>query len=54
MNQRLTTSLSHCSALAVALQFSGGAVGSLLGTYDSSYTYPGTHLMDVNGLDGES
>ncbi len=41
-----------CSTLTAALQFAGGAVGSLLGSYDSSYSYPGTHLMEVNGLDG--
>ena len=40
------------STLAVALEFGNGAVGSLVGTYDSSYTYPGTHLMEINGLDG--
>jgi myo-inositol 2-dehydrogenase/D-chiro-inositol 1-dehydrogenase len=41
-----------CSTLSVALEFVGGAVGSLLGTYDSSYSYPGTHLFELNGLDG--
>ncbi|HEX8627479.1 MAG TPA: Gfo/Idh/MocA family oxidoreductase, partial [Catenuloplanes sp.] len=40
------------STLSVALHFAGGAVGSLLGSYDSSYAYPGTHLMEVNGLAG--
>jgi predicted dehydrogenase len=41
-----------CSTMSVAVEFAGGAVGALLGTYDSSYTYPGTHLMEINGLDG--
>jgi myo-inositol 2-dehydrogenase / D-chiro-inositol 1-dehydrogenase len=40
------------STMAVALHFGGGAVGSLVGSYDSSYAYPGTHLLEVNGLAG--
>ena len=40
------------STLAVALHFASGAVGTLLGSYDSSYAYPGTHLLEVNGLAG--
>ena len=39
--------------LALALGFANGAVGSLVGTYDSSYAYtPGTHLLEVNGTKG--
>jgi myo-inositol 2-dehydrogenase / D-chiro-inositol 1-dehydrogenase len=41
-----------CSTTSVALEFANGAVGALLGTYDSSYSYPGAHLLEVNGLDG--
>ncbi|WP_062524764.1 Gfo/Idh/MocA family protein [Demequina rhizosphaerae] len=40
------------TTLAVALRFSGGAVGSLVGSYDSSYAYPDTHLVEVNGTRG--
>ncbi|WP_062297640.1 Gfo/Idh/MocA family protein [Demequina maris] len=40
------------TTLAVALHFAGGAVGSLVGTYDSSYAYPDTHLVEVNGTRG--
>jgi myo-inositol 2-dehydrogenase / D-chiro-inositol 1-dehydrogenase len=40
------------STLTVALSFAAGAVGSLLGSYDSSYSYPGTHLLEINGLAG--
>ncbi|MCV2394777.1 Gfo/Idh/MocA family oxidoreductase [Actinotalea sp. M2MS4P-6] len=40
------------TTLAVALEFASGAVGTLLGTYDSSYAYPGTHLLEVNGTQG--
>ena len=40
------------TTLAVALEFAGGAVGTLLGSYDSSYAYPSTHLLEVNGTLG--
>jgi myo-inositol 2-dehydrogenase/D-chiro-inositol 1-dehydrogenase len=40
------------STLAVALHFAAGAVGTLLGSYDSSYAYPGAHLLEVNGTTG--
>ncbi len=40
------------STVAAALHFASGAVGTLLGTYDSSYAYPGTHLLEVNGTAG--
>jgi predicted dehydrogenase len=40
------------STIAVALRFTNGAVGSLVGSYDSSYAYPNTHLMEINGLAG--
>ena len=38
--------------LVLALRFSTGAVGSLVGTYDSSYAYPDTHLLEINGTRG--
>ena len=38
--------------MAVALTFSSGAVGSLVGSYDSSYAYPETHYVEVNGSSG--
>ena len=40
------------STMSVALKFAGGAVGNLLGSYDSSYAYPGTHRVEVNGTAG--
>lgn len=40
------------SSLVVALRFASGAVGSLVGSYDSSYAYPGTHLLEINGTEG--
>ena len=40
------------STLSVALKFENAAVGNLLGSYDSSYAYPGTHRVEVNGTAG--
>jgi predicted dehydrogenase len=40
------------STIAVALHFANGAVGTLLGSYDSSYTYPDTHRLEINGTAG--
>jgi myo-inositol 2-dehydrogenase/D-chiro-inositol 1-dehydrogenase len=40
------------STLAVSLRFAGGAVGSLVGSYDSSYAYPDTHRVELNGTGG--
>lgn len=40
------------SSLVLALHFANGAVGSLVGTYDSSYSYRNTHLLEVNGTRG--
>ena len=40
------------TTLVVALHFASGAVGSLVGSYDSSYAYPDTHLVEINGRDG--
>jgi predicted dehydrogenase len=42
------------TTLAVALEFVNGAVGSLVGSYDSSYTYPDTQLIEVNGTRGRA
>lgn len=38
--------------LAVALHFASGAVGSLVGSYDTSYAYPDTHVVEVCGTRG--
>ena len=38
--------------LVLALHFANGAVGSLVGTYDSSYAYPDTHRLEINGTNG--
>lgn len=38
--------------LVLALHFANGAVGSLVGSYDSSYAYPDTHRLEINGTHG--
>jgi myo-inositol 2-dehydrogenase / D-chiro-inositol 1-dehydrogenase len=40
------------STMVVALHFAAGAAGALIGSYDSSYAYPGTHWMEINGTKG--
>ena len=40
------------STLSLALRFQSGAVGSLVGTYDSSYAYRQTSRIEVNGTRG--
>ncbi len=40
------------STMALSLKFASGAVGSLVGSYDSSYAYPDTHRVEVNGTAG--
>lgn len=38
--------------LVLALRFENNAVGSLIGTYDSSYAYRSTHHLEINGTKG--
>ena len=38
--------------VAIALGFVSGAVGNMTGTYDSSYAYRDTHLLEINGTKG--
>ena len=40
------------STLVAAMHFANGAVGSLVGSYDSSYAYPSTHQLELNGTSG--
>ncbi|HET6748561.1 MAG TPA: Gfo/Idh/MocA family oxidoreductase [Actinomycetes bacterium] len=40
------------STLVAALHFANGAVGSLVGSYDASYAYSGTHQLELNGTGG--
>lgn len=40
------------STMSIALRFASGAVGSLVGSYDSSYAYQDTQRLEVNGTAG--
>ncbi len=40
------------STLVLALRFADGAVGSLIGSYDSSYAYGDAHMLEINGTTG--
>jgi myo-inositol 2-dehydrogenase / D-chiro-inositol 1-dehydrogenase len=49
------TDLTHKGTyrtLVLALHFANGAVGSLIGSYDSSYAYPDSHRVEINGIKG--
>ena len=40
------------TSVAIAVTFESGAVGSIVGSYDTSYAYPRTHVVEVNGSAG--
>ena len=40
--------------MAISLRFESGAIGSLVGSYSSSYAYPETHRVEVNGTRGRA
>lgn len=40
------------TTMAIALRFASGAVGSLVGSYDTSYAYPETQRIEVSGTKG--
>ncbi len=42
------------STLALSLRFESGTVGSLVGSYDSSYAYQQTHRVEINGTQGQA
>ena len=42
------------STVAIALEFASGAVGTMLGSYDSSYAYPDAQLVELNGTAGRA
>jgi len=48
------TDESVYNTMVIAVAFAGGAVGSLVGTYDSSYAYPDTQYIEVNGTRGRA
>lgn len=42
------------STVALAVRFENDAVGTMLGSYDSSYAYPDSQLIEVNGTHGRA
>lgn len=40
--------------MSIALKFANGAVGSMIGTYDSSYAYADTHRVELDGTGGRA
>lgn len=40
------------STVALAVEFRDRAVGTMLGSYDSSYAYPDSQLVEINGTEG--
>ena len=40
------------SSLVLSLRFINNAVGSFVGSYDTSYAYPDTHWLEINGTEG--
>jgi predicted dehydrogenase len=40
------------TSAAVTARFQSGAVGALLGSWDSSYRHPGSQLLEVSGTEG--
>jgi predicted dehydrogenase len=46
------TAAGYYRTLAIALHFKNGAVGSMTGSYDTSYAYPNTHSVEVSGTKG--
>jgi predicted dehydrogenase len=40
------------STIALALDFENRAVGTMLGSYDSSYAYPDSQRVEINGTEG--
>jgi predicted dehydrogenase len=52
MAQMSNRSHGSYSTVAISVEFANGAVGSLIGSYDSSYAYPLAQLVEVNGTAG--
>ncbi len=52
MAQMTNKTRGSYTTVAIAIEFTNGGVGSLLGSYDSSYAYPLTQFVEVNGSAG--
>jgi predicted dehydrogenase len=48
------TDESAYHTMVIALGFASRAVGSLIGTYDSSYAYPDSQYIEINGTAGRA
>ena len=46
------TMTKNCATMALSLGFKNDAVGSLVGSYETSYAYPDTHRVEISGTDG--
>ena len=40
------------STFVISMKFKNKSVGSLVGSYDTSYAYPNTHYLEINGSKG--
>ena len=40
------------STFVVSMKFKNNSIGSLLGSYDTSYAYPNSHYVEINGTKG--
>ena len=40
------------STMVVSMNFKNKSIGSLLGSYDTSYQYPNSHYVEINGSNG--
>jgi len=40
------------STFVISMKFTNKSVGSLIGSYDTSYAYPNTHYLEINGSKG--
>ena len=40
------------STFVVSMKFKNNSIGSLLGSYDTSYAYPNSHYVEINGSKG--
>jgi len=54
MAQMTDKTYGDWSTVALALEFANGAVGTMLGSYDSSYAYPDSQLVEINGTTGRA
>jgi predicted dehydrogenase len=52
MAQMTDKTYGDWSTVAIALEFENGAVGTMLGSYDSSYAYQDSQLIEINGTVG--